>query len=238
MIAPIIVANWKMNKTAKEAVSFIRKFKVLVKGVKNVRIIICPAFTAVCALCKDLGNISLGAQDMFFEEKGAYTGEVSPLMVKECCKYVLIGHSERRKYFNETNQLLNKKLKSALVNNLKPIYCVGENLKERQADKSKNVVEKQIKEGLNGIDAKKIIIAYEPIWAIGTGKTATPKQAEEMHSFIKGLTSRNTPVLYGGSVKPDNIKELMKEKDIDGVLVGGASLEAKSFSEVVKGAVR
>tara|TARA_Y100000031_G_C8126043_1_gene340539 strand:+ start:73 stop:783 length:711 start_codon:yes stop_codon:yes gene_type:complete len=234
MAAPIIVANWKMNKTVKEAVSFAKEFKALVRDAKA-KIVICPPFTALYALCDELkgSNVSLGAQDMFFEEKGAFTGEVSGLMVKELCKYVIIGHSERRMYFKETNKLLNKKLKAALANDLIPIYCVGENLNEMQADKSKMVVEKQIKEGLKGIDAKKVIVAYEPIWAIGTGKTATADIAEEMHSFIKSFVG-NVPVLYGGSVKPENVKELMKEKDIDGALVGGASLEAGSFGKIIE----
>jgi triosephosphate isomerase len=235
---PIIAANWKMNKTVKEAVSFIKDFKELVKAITNVNIIICPSSTSLYPIHEELGdsNINLGAQNIYFEKEGAFTGELSPLMAKELCKYVIIGHSERRGIFNEDNSLINKKLTAALDNNLTPIFCIGESLEEKEAGKSKDVVKKQIKEGLKGIDTKKIIIAYEPIWAIGTGKTATPDIAQDMHSFIKEIGG-NVPVLYGGSVKPENIVELIKEKDIDGALVGGASLDAKSFSEIVKGSM-
>tara|TARA_Y100000310_G_scaffold309148_1_gene352994 strand:+ start:7420 stop:8136 length:717 start_codon:yes stop_codon:yes gene_type:complete len=235
---PIIAANWKMNKTVKEAVSFIKEFKGLVKDITNVNMIICPPSTSLYSMYNELkdSNINLGAQNIYFEKEGAFTGEISPLMAKELCKYVIIGHSERRGIFNEDNPLINKKLNAALENNLTPIFCIGESPEEKEAGKSKDVVKKQIKEGLKDVNAKKIIIAYEPIWAIGTGKTATPDIAQDMHSFIKE-TVGNVPILYGGSVKPENIKELIKEKDIDGALVGGASLDAKSFSEIVTGSI-
>ena len=235
---PIIAANWKMNKTVKEAVSFVKEFKELVKDVKNVNMIICPPSTSLYSIHEELedSNVNLGAQNIYFEKKGAFTGEISALMAKELCKYVIIGHSERRGIFNEDNSLINKKVKAALDNNLTPIFCIGESPEEKETGKSKDVVKTQIKEGLKGVDTKNIIIAYEPIWAIGTGKTATPDIAQDMHAFIKGIVG-NVPVLYGGSVKPENVKELMKEKDIDGALVGGASLDAKSFSEIVMGCV-
>ncbi|HIH42685.1 TPA: triose-phosphate isomerase [Candidatus Woesearchaeota archaeon] len=237
---PLIAGNWKMNKTNSEAVELVKRLKVLVKSIKanDCEIVVCPPFTALSDVAKELKgtNIYLGAQNLHFEDSGAFTGEVSAQMLKEIgCKYVIIGHSERRQLFGETNAAVNKKIFAALKQGLKPIVCVGETLSERERDKTKDVIKKQITESLANVDVNKIVLAYEPIWAIGTGKTATPEQAQEVHAFIRSLIkSESTRILYGGSVKPDNIKELMKQKDIDGTLVGGASLDAESFAKIVK----
>jgi len=241
---PLMAANWKMNKTSKEAVSFIKKFKNLVKNAKT-EIVVCPSFIALSETKKATKNtkIKLAAQNMHFEQEGAFTGETSPWMLKDTTDYVILGHSERRQLFNETNHLINKKIKTALKNKLKSILCVGESLEERQNKQTLNVIEKQIKECLKDRqkeERKNIVIAYEPVWAIGTGKTATATQAEEVHKFIRHLLSKiynksiskSTRIIYGGSVKPDNIKTLMKMNNIDGALVGGASLDPKSFSEI------
>jgi len=242
MRKPLIAANWKMNKTVEESVSFINKFKVLVNN--KVEIVICPPFTALEAISKELkGNLKLGAQNIHFEEQGAFTGEISPLMLKEICNYVILGHSERRQFFNEDNELINKKIKSALKNNLKIILCIGENLEQRESNETMNIIENQVNDCLNSIsdkEMKNIVIAYEPIWAIGTGKTATPEQAQEVHKNIRQFLEKkfnknisdSTRILYGGSVKPDNIKELMHQEDIDGALVGGASLDPESFANI------
>lgn len=235
-----------MNKGIKEAVSFVKDFKKLVKNAKNIDIVICPPFTLLSQLNQLLKNskITLGAQNMHFEEKGAYTGEISPFMLKDAgCEYVILGHSERRQYFNETDDLINKKVKSALKNKLKPILCIGETLQQRNNNKTIEIIENQLINCLNDInenEIKNIVVAYEPVWAIGTGKNATPEQAEEVHSFIRGLLSKkynenissNVRIIYGGSVKPDNIEDLMKMKNINGALVGGASLDPKSFAEI------
>jgi len=243
---PLIIANWKMNKGIKEAVSFIKEFKPLIKDIKNVEIVICPPFTLLSEVNKSIkgSNIDLGAQNMHFEEKGAYTGEVSPLMLKDAgCEYVILGHSERRQYFNETDDFINKKVKAALKNKLKPILCIGETLQQRNNDRTTEIIETQLMDCLDGInenEIKNIVVAYEPVWAIGTGKNATPEQAEEVHKFIRSLLSKkynkkisdNVRIIYGGSVKPDNIKDLMAMGNINGALVGGASLDAKSFAQI------
>ena len=247
MRKPLIAGNWKMNKTVKESVGLVSDLKKLVKGVKDRDILVCPTFTALSSVAEQIkgSNIMLGAQNMHFEEEGAFTGEISAKMLKEIgCKYVILGHSERRHIFNEDDELINKKVKTGLASGLKVILCVGETLEEREKGDTEKVVERHVKKGLNGVssgDMKNVIIAYEPVWAIGTGKTATPEQAEEVHKLIRGLLGKlygkiadNTLILYGGSVKPDNIKGLMDKEDIDGGLVGGASLDAKSFSEIVK----
>ena len=237
-----MAANWKMNKTIEEASSFIETFKGLVKDSK-VEIVIAPPFTTLSQLKKitETTNIQVAAQNMHYEDNGAFTGEISPLMLKNLAEYVILGHSERRQYFNEDNNIINKKIKAALSNNLKVILCVGESLEERESNKTNSIITNQIKNCLNKIDAiKNIVIAYEPIWAIGTGKTATPEQAEEVHKFIRELlsniydenSSQVTRILYGGSVKPSNIKELMEKENIDGALVGGASLSPESFAEL------
>jgi len=248
MRKPIIAGNWKMNKTNAEAVDLVNELIPLVKDVSDVEIVICPPFTALSEVYRviDGTNILLGAQDVYFEEKGAFTSQISCSMLKDAgCVYVIIGHSERRQYFGETNESVNKKVKAALNSGLKPIICVGETLEQREANKTMEIIEEQVKGALDGIsneEMSNIVIAYEPIWAIGTGRTATPEQAQEVHAFIRNLIlniydsdiADNLRIQYGGSVKPDNVKELMEQEDIDGGLIGGASLEAESFSKIVK----
>jgi triosephosphate isomerase len=244
----IFAGNWKMHKKIGEAIELANGLLRELRDIEDCRIIICPPFTALSEV-KDVimdSNIKLGAQNMFWEKEGAYTGEISPLMLKDVgCEYVIIGHSERRKYFGEDDQIVNRKIKSALESNLNPIFCLGETLDERKSGKTLEVVEIQLLGGLKEIgqeEMKKITIAYEPVWAIGTGVNATPQQAEEVQAFIRDKLSEiygeeiaeRISILYGGSVKPDNIEELMAEKDIDGVLVGGASLKVDSFSQIVK----
>jgi triosephosphate isomerase len=245
----IIAGNWKMNKTVAEAVALVKELRDLVADVSDREIIVCPPFTALSSVKEEIftSNICVGAQNIYFEEKGAFTGEISPLMLKELCSHVIIGHSERRAYFNETNESVNKKIKTALKSGLTPIVCVGEKLEERESGKTNDVVKDHIENGLNGLSKKdilKVVIAYEPVWAIGTGKTATPEQAEEVHVFIRGLlekmfdkaTSSKIRILYGGSVKPDNAADFFNQSDIDGALVGGASLKAKPFIEIAEAA--
>jgi triosephosphate isomerase len=237
-----------MNKTISESVSFVRMLKAAVSGVKDIGIIICPTFISTNAVYGEVkdSNISVGAQNLFWEEKGAFTGEVSAAMLRDAgCSYVLIGHSERRQYFGETNEIINKKIKAALSNGIVPLLCVGESLKEREENSTFEIIENQLKESLSGFsqeDASKLVVAYEPVWAIGTGKTAAPQQAQEVHAFIRRLYSQmynniiadKVRIIYGGSVKPDNVSELMKQSDIDGGLVGGASLEVESFVKLIK----
>jgi len=242
----LIAGNWKMHKTVQEAVELVRELKELVSDVKDRDILVCPPFTALYAVSRELegSNIALGAQNMFYEEKGAFTGEISPLMVKDVgCSYVILGHSERRHIFSETDELINKKVLSAVNHGLIPILCVGETLQEREEDKTKEVIERQVKEGLKGLnETSEFVIAYEPVWAIGTGKTATPELAEEVHSFIREILAEmfgkekadSIRILYGGSVKPENAAGLMSQPNIDGSLVGGASLKAESFAKIVK----
>tara|TARA_Y100000310_G_scaffold191612_1_gene191557 strand:- start:1705 stop:2442 length:738 start_codon:yes stop_codon:yes gene_type:complete len=237
----LIAANWKMNKTVKESLSFINEFKSLIKT--NNEIVIAPPFTALEEAKKAIKNagIKLAAQNMHQEEEGAFTGEISAGMVKELAEYVILGHSERRQFFGETNKLINKKIQTALKHKLKVILCIGETLEERENNKTMDVIKTQIEGCLNGInEMENIVIAYEPIWAIGTGKTATTEQAEEVHKGIRELLSKTydkntaskTLILYGGSVKPSNIRSLIEMENIDGALVGGASLEPKSFSGI------
>jgi len=245
---PFIAGNWKMNKTVKEALDLIRELKTAISGVKGVEVAVAPPFTALDAARKELegSSIRLAAQNLYWEEKGAFTGEISPLMLKEVgCQYVIVGHSERRQFFGESDETVNRRSKSALGQGLKVIFCIGETLKEREEGKTFLLIEKQIEGGLKGLGDKELrnmTIAYEPIWAIGTGKTATPEQAEEVHRFIRGklerlyskAVSEEIRIQYGGSVTPDNIKGLMNQPDIDGALVGGASLKAESFSKIVR----
>lgn len=246
MRTPIIAGNWKMNNTVDEAVN-------LIKGIKNgernadVEVVVCVPFTDLWQVKKEIEgtNIKLGAQNMHWEDSGAFTGEISPLMLKEIgIDYVIIGHSERRQYFNETDETVNKKVKSALKYDIRPIICVGETLEEREKGTEKDVVKRQVKAALEDIEGKyikDIVIAYEPIWAIGTGKTASNKDANDMISFIRQTVSdkygeeisQKMRIQYGGSVKPNNIKELMTESDIDGALVGGASLKADDFLKLI-----
>ncbi len=247
----VIAGNWKMNKNLGESLSLIKDIKLAMLNISGkVDVIVCPPFTSLetgANLLKE-SPVKLGAQNMHFEDSGAFTGEISASMLKSVgCEYVILGHSERRTIFNENDEMINKKLKKALSSALKPIFCVGETLEEREANRTEKVIEKQIIEGLAGIpesEMKNIIIAYEPVWAIGTGKTATPAQAEEVHVFIRNLVKRlyspsvsdNIIIQYGGSVKPDNSKELLNMPNIDGALVGGACLKADSFVEIIKSA--
>jgi len=244
----IIAGNWKMNKTIGEAIELANGLKRELFKIDNVDIVLCPPFTALSEVSETVtgSNIDLGAQNLHWEESGAYTGETSASMLKDAgCKYVIIGHSERRKYFGETNDSVNKRVKKAIASNLFPIMCVGETLEEREAGKTLDVVKSHVEGGLKDLskpDMQKTIIAYEPVWAIGTGKNATPKQAQEVHQFIRGLivklfdkdTADVVRIQYGGSVKPDNISELINQNDIDGALVGGASLKVDSFTKLVK----
>ncbi|MBI2652704.1 triose-phosphate isomerase [Candidatus Woesearchaeota archaeon] len=249
----LIAANWKMNKSISEAISFIEEFKRLVSNEKNVDIVVCSPFTSLQAVANKLkgsGNIKLGAQNMHFEDSGAYTGEISPLMLKDIgCEYVILGHSERREFFDEDDFLINKKVIAALNHSLKPILCIGENLEQRKSGKTNDVLENQLEKCLKGIDKNQILemcIAYEPIWAISRGdpnhKPATKEDAEEGHKFIRNFlastfdekTAKNVRIIYGGSMKPENAKELLQMPNIDGGLVGNASLNAKSFAEIIK----
>lgn len=247
----VIAGNWKMNNDLKQSEKLIVDLKNLLQNAKpKCDVIVCPPFTSLSEASKLLSGskIKLGAQNMHFEESGAYTGEVSASMLKSVgCEYVILGHSERRNIFGETDAVINKKIKKALSVGLKPIFCVGELLKERENGTTNDVVKRQVLKGLEGItadDMKNIIIAYEPVWAIGTGKTATPAQAQEVHEFIRDLIeieyslkiANDVTIQYGGSVKPDNAKELLSQKDIDGALVGGACLKTDSFMGIIKGA--
>ena len=242
----IIAGNWKMNMLPNEAINFIEELTPLVKNTKNEVIICVPYIDLFYTLLHVQGtNIKVGAQNMHWEEKGAYTGEVSAPMLKSIgVEYVIIGHSERRQYFAETDETVNKKIKSALKYNLKPIVCVGETLEQRKEGITENIIANQIKKAFEGISKENlnnIIIAYEPIWAIGTGKTATKEQANETIKQIRNELAKiygkneaeNVIIQYGGSVKPENAKELFEMSDIDGGLIGGASLKAKEFSQIV-----
>ena len=231
----LIVGNWKMNKSISQAAEFLKEIKGKIKS-KNADVVICAPFTILNEVNKLLkkSSIKLGAQNMYFEEKGAFTGEISAEMLKDVgCTYVIIGHSERRHYFHEDNILIHKKLKKALEHHLTPIFCVGETLEERKGGKTHSTIKEQIQIGLKGLDASKVVIAYEPVWAIGTGNTATPQQAQEVHQFIRKMVGKNTIIIYGGSVNPYNCKDLLTQKDIDGAFPGGASLKPKDFSEII-----
>ncbi|MDB4349887.1 triose-phosphate isomerase [Omnitrophica bacterium] len=244
----IIAGNWKMNKTIGEAIELANGLKRKLYDATSLDIILCTPFTSLSEVGEVItdSNIDLGGQDLFWEEKGAYTGEISAQMLKDAgCKYVIIGHSERRKYFNETNETVNKKIRAAQAVGLLPIVCVGERLEERESGKTFDVVRDHVENSLKGLskdELLKITIAYEPVWAIGTGKTATPEQAEEVHKFIRALmtdlydkdTAQAVRIQYGGSVTPENIEGLMTKENIDGALVGGASLKVDSFSSIVK----
>ena len=248
MRRPLIAGNWKMNNNSTESVELVSQLREMVSEAENVEVVIAPPYTALSSVAVALkgSNIFLSAQNTFWEESGAFTGEISPSMLKDIgCQYTIIGHSERRQYFGETNEMVNKRLKAALKASLTPIVCIGETLEEREAGKTLAVIEQQVREGLNGLSSEemdKVVIAYEPVWAIGTGKTATPDQAQEVHHFIRKQIAQifgeriaeNIRILYGGSVKPDNIDQLMAQRDIDGALVGGASLKADSFARIVK----
>lgn len=248
MRKPIIAGNWKMHKTAGEGVALVQEINALTNTVTDVEIVVCPPFTTLAAVAGATAgtNIGLGAQNMHWEDKGAFTGEIAPSMLKDAgCTHVIIGHSERRQYFAETDQTVNNKLKAALKAGLKAIVCVGETLAEREASATEKVVGIQVKGGLEGLSAEQVaglVIAYEPVWAIGTGRTASADDANAVCAFIRRTVAEmvgeasadSVRIQYGGSVKPDNVAELMAKSDIDGALVGGASLEAESFSKLVK----
>jgi len=245
---PFIAGNWKMNKTVEEALDLVRELKVAIAGIEGVEVAIAPPFTALYAVHKELQGspIRVAAQNLFWEEKGAYTGEVSPLMLKEVgCQYVIIGHSERRQFFGETDETVNRRMRVALGQGLKPIFCMGETLTEREEGKTFPVIQRQLEGGLKDLgekEIKSIVVAYEPVWAIGTGKTATPQQGEEVHRFIREKIERiysrqfaeEVRIQYGGSVTPENIKGLMGQTNIDGALVGGASLKSETFLKIVR----
>ena len=251
MRTKVIAGNWKMNNDLNGSVKLISEIKKGIEG-KNLyaKMIVCPPFTsleAINSLLKDT-EIKLGAQNMHYEESGAFTGEVSAsMLLSVSCEYVILGHSERRTIFKETNSLINKKISAAIKNNLKPIFCIGETLEERENGSTFQIVETQIQEGLyqlNESQLSNLIIAYEPVWAIGTGKNATPDQAQEVHKFIRNLITKlysfdfaeQLVIQYGGSVKPENSKDLMSQPDIDGALVGGACLKADSFVKIIESA--
>ena len=250
MRKPIVAGNWKMNKTVEQATLLVADMLPGLEAVKTVDRVLCPPFTSLMVVAGMLAGteVGLGTQNLHWEESGAFTGEISPLMVKEFCKYVIIGHSERRAYFGETDQTVNLKVKSAFMHNLLPIVCVGETLEEYEAGKTENVVSSQVKKGLDSIktaDAEKLIVAYEPIWAIGTGKAASPEQANDVIKNVvrKNLASLFGPetadkirILYGGSVKSNNAQEFFSQSDIDGGLIGGASLKPEDFVKIVEAA--
>lgn len=248
MIPPLIVGNWKMHKTIKEGVDFVALLRSRLKEATGRKVLLAPPFTALHALAGALQEtgIGLAAQNVWDRDAGAFTGEVSPRMLLDAgCQYVIVGHSERRALFGEGDALINRKLKAVMQSCLQPILCVGETLSERETGQTFAVVDRQIKEGLKDIsaaDAERIVLAYEPVWAIGTGQTASPEQAAAVHKHMRGVAGgvygeefpRRLPVIYGGSVNPGNIKALMAQEDINGVLVGGASLDVESFAQIVE----
>jgi triosephosphate isomerase len=247
----IIAGNWKMNKTVAEGLDLVQGLKRELASVKEVDIVVCPPFTALSDISKVVldSNIRLGAQNMNENNYGAFTGEIAAGMLKEfSVRYVILGHSERRQFQKESDELISRKALAAHAAQIKPIVCVGETLEEREAGNTEKIVERQLKGSLAGLTAEQMeetILAYEPVWAIGTGKTATPAQAQEVHAFIrKKLTfmfsenvARRVRIQYGGSVKPQNARELMGQPDVDGALVGGASLEIRSFSDIIKNSI-
>ncbi len=248
----IIAANWKMNMTVAETESYLENFRTHVEPVNGVEIVIAPPFTAIAKLSEILGGsqkISLGAQNMSSEMSGAFTGEISPTMLRELfVRFVILGHSERRQIFGETDAVVNKKVHTALACGLRPIVCVGETLEERDGGREKEVLETQLRGSLAGVTPEQmlsIVIAYEPVWAIGTGRNASPEQAQDAHAHVRSVlasltdeaTAAKVRIQYGGSVKPANAATLLSQPDIDGALVGGASLEPLGFSEIVKAAV-
>ena len=247
MRTPLIAANWKMNNTVSESTRFADGFLPLVQDVQEVEMVICPPFTSLFPLQEKLSptRVNLGAQDIFWEEKGAFTGEVSPAMLTDVgCSYVIIGHSERRQLMGETDIMVNRKLEAALQCGLKPILCVGETLQERKNNRAREIVKMQLEGALKDIalPGAELVIAYEPVWAIGTGVNASTDDAQEMIGFIRDYIAKlydrsqadAIRILYGGSVKPDNIEGFMKREDIDGALVGGASLEADTLARIVR----
>ncbi len=251
MRKPIVAGNWKMNKTVSEALSLVAGIKKELADMKAVEVVLCPPTTALQAVGQAIAGtaIDLGAQNMHWEKSGAFTGEVSASQLKELgCHYVILGHSERRTYFHETDESVNRKAKTALAAGLHPIVCVGETLEQREGGRTTTVVETQVRGSLAGLGPQEMlntVIAYEPVWAIGTGKTATPAQAQEVHALIRNTLksmmdetiAQSVRIQYGGSVKESNAKELFHQPDIDGGLIGGASLDAGSFIAIVRGAL-
>lgn len=247
---PLIAANWKLNHLSKAAVETAGALKGLVAGVPDVDIVICPVFTTLQAVHEVVSgsNVKLAGQNCYFKESGAFTGEVSPQMLLDVgCSWVIVGHSERREIFGETDAVLNQKLHFALASGLKVMFCIGETLKERESGEMRAVLKRQVSLGLAGLSSDQftnVAIAYEPVWAIGTGVTASPEQAEEAHAFVRGLVrdqfgatvAEGLRIQYGGSVKPDNAAELLRKPNVDGALVGGASLKADSFAAIVRAA--
>jgi triosephosphate isomerase len=247
----IIAGNWKMNKTVAEALHLVHGLKIELGSVKEVDLVVCPPFTALADVSKAImdSNLRLGAQNMSEHNYGAFTGEIAAGMLKEfSVRYVILGHSERRQFYHETSELVAKKARAAHAAALKPIVCVGESLQEREGGKTESVLDTQVRgslAGLTGAQIEETILAYEPVWAIGTGKTATSAQAQQAHAFIRKLlasifdenAARRVRIQYGGSVKPSNARELMSLPDVDGALVGGASLEDRSFSDIVKNSI-
>jgi triosephosphate isomerase (TIM) len=246
MRATLMVGNWKMHKTVAEAMSLVEGLKPHVAALKDTEVVLCPPFTALGAVARALAGspIGLGAQNVFWEKEGAFTGEVSaPMLAELGCAYVIVGHSERRHHFAETDEMVQRKARAAVTAGLRPIVCIGESLREREAGSAFDVLDAQVKGSLRGLSGDSgIVVAYEPVWAIGTGRTATPAQAQEVHAFIRKLlegllspaAAAATRILYGGSVQPDNVRDLMTQPDVDGALVGGASLDANSFGKIVR----
>ncbi|MEQ1869846.1 MAG: triose-phosphate isomerase [Vicinamibacterales bacterium] len=247
MRLPLIAGNWKMFKTVKEAFVFAEELRPMVKDIADVEIVVSPPFTALHTVAEALRNTNVGvaAQNLYFEREGAFTGEISAAMVKESgAEFAIVGHSERRRMFGETDATVNRKLTAAIGAGLTPIFCIGETLEEREQNQTLTVLDRQITGGLEGLTAEQVgalVIAYEPVWAIGTGRVATVAQAQEVHAHIRGRlrqwfgadTAEQCRILYGGSVKPDNIQGLMREPDVDGALIGGASLDVQAFAEMV-----
>jgi len=249
MRIPFVAGNWKMNTTVTEAEKLVIEMLEKLDRVEEVEKVLCPPFVSLVAINMMLhdSSIKLGAQNMYFETKGAYTGEISPLMLRELCEFVILGHSERRWYFGETDEIVNKKVKGALANNLKPILCVGERLEENEAGKTDEMINRQVTTALNGIEpVSNLVIAYEPVWAIGTGKAASGEQAVATIQFIRAVvakiwdksTAEDARILYGGSVTSANIAEFISHPEIDGALVGGASLKADEFVSIVEQTVK
>ena len=247
MRIPVFAANWKMHKTVLEAVAFVREFSALTKDIDDVELIVAPPFTALAAAAEAARSteVEIAAQDVYFEREGAFTGEVSAAMIRDAgATHVLVGHSERRRLFGDTDDGVNRKARAAITAELTPIVCIGETLAERERGDTLTVLDRQIRAGLDGLGADQIgdlILAYEPVWAIGTGKNATPAEADEAHRHIRGrlrqwfsgAAADQCRILYGGSVKPDNIRALIGLEDVDGALVGGASLDVRTFVEIV-----
>jgi triosephosphate isomerase len=247
MRTPVLAANWKMFKTTHEALAYVRELGALVKSLKGIEIVVAPPFTALATAAEAARNTMIGiaAQNMSAEKEGAFTGEISASMIKDAgAEYVILGHSERRKLFGETDEGVNRKVHAALAADLVPIVCIGETLEEREGGRMFEVLDRQIKEGLHGVASDavaELIIAYEPVWAIGTGKNATPVEADEAHKHIRsrlrqwfgGPAAEGCRIQYGGSVKPDNIQALIGLEDVDGALIGGASLQVASFHEII-----